>query len=90
MDAAETITFRLQRFSIEDARGILKLGRTTLWRRIRGGQIEVQRDGARIFVTGDAIAAYQQRMKVPEAEGADAFAAAVDLAVVAFEELRPA
>jgi hypothetical protein len=85
---AETITFGLQRYTVAETCGILKLGRTTLWGRIRRGQIEVQRDGARIFVTGDAIAAYQQRMKAPEAEGTDGITPAVlDLAVVALEQV---
>lgn len=53
----------LRRLSIRQTRRILGIGRTTLYVRMKSGEIEFQRDGVRVFFTADAIAAYQDRQK---------------------------
>lgn len=46
------------RFEIAEAARILRISRATLYQRIRGGSIAVQKDGRRTFITAAEIHRY--------------------------------
>ena len=46
------------RFEIIEAAQILRISRATLYQRIRGGLISVQKDGRRSFITASEIHRY--------------------------------
>jgi DNA-binding NtrC family response regulator len=46
------------RFEITEAPRILRISRATLYQRIRGGSISVQKDGRRTFITATEIHCY--------------------------------
>jgi excisionase family DNA binding protein len=46
------------RFDINEAARILRLSRATLYERIRAGQLRVQKDGRRSFITAAELQRY--------------------------------
>ncbi len=51
------------RFEINEAAHILRISRATLYERIRDGQIAVQKDGRRTFITADELQRYVAPMR---------------------------
>lgn len=55
------------RFDIAEAARTLRISRALLYRRIRSGEIAVQHDGRRAFVTAAELRRYVERLSAPKA-----------------------
>lgn len=46
------------RYTTREAMAILKLKSTAFWARTRDGRLKIQRDGTRVFVSGEELKRY--------------------------------
>ena len=60
-EAFAAYTFNLpKRYTPEEAYGLLRISRTTLFKRINSGAIPVVKDGKRIFILEDDLVKYMK------------------------------
>ena len=55
------------RYPIPEAADLLGISTTTMWRRVKAGQIRIVRDGGRVLVTYDELRRYANRDTLPQA-----------------------
>lgn len=60
---SDRLTASLQRFSMAETCGILRVSRSKLLQRVRDGYIDVERDGRSLFFTVESIDSYRRRLR---------------------------